>query len=99
MLIPALGFIAGCLCFGLVGVVLLRLRKPGRFRLIDLGLFVAGAMPTSAVAGWLYGLVAADWNGQLKSGVAVVGLSCVLLVSGAVGGLGAIWLFNRGRGG
>jgi hypothetical protein len=97
MLLPAFGFIIGCVFFGVVGAIVLRLRKRERFRLMDLALFVAGALPTSLVAGWLYRVLVADSNGLLHSAAAVVAFFCVLFVSGAAGGLTAVWLFNRFR--
>jgi hypothetical protein len=96
MLLPALGFVVGCGFFGIVGLVVLGIWHR-RFGLMPLLCFVAGAMVSAAGAGWLYGHVVADAQGQLQSRASVIGLFGVLLVAGVGGGAGAVLLLTKRR--
>ena len=97
MLLPAIGFIVGCVVFGIIGAVVLPLRPTPRSRVRDLPIFVAGALGNSAVAGGLYGLAFATPNGLLESRVAIFAMFTVLLVAGSSGGLCAVAIFRRFR--
>ena|SRR6185437_3028788 len=94
MLLPLMGFIAGCTVFGVIGlpvVLFLRARRP----LAAVPAFVVGAMLSAALTGWLYGRIFADSHGLLDSRVSVLGLFATLLVGGTLGGLAAVTLLAR----
>jgi hypothetical protein len=67
MLMPALGFITGCLFFAVIGFASFGLRRR-RPTLKGLVTFVVGAMVTSAGVAFLYRVAVADSEGQLHSG-------------------------------
>jgi hypothetical protein len=95
MLLPMMGFIAGCTVFGVIGlpiVLSLRTRRP---IVHALPAFVVGAMISAALTGWLYEQIFADSTGFLASRVTVLGFFATLLVGGIVGGLGAVTLVGR----
>ncbi len=95
MLLPMMGFIAGCTVFGVIGLPIvfsLRTRKP---ILRVLPAFVVGAMMSAALTGWLYGRIFADSDGLLAGRLTVLGLFATLLVGGTLGGLAAVTLLGR----
>jgi hypothetical protein len=95
MLLPMMGFIAGCTVFGVIGlpiVLVLRTRRP---MVHALPAFVAGAMISAALTGWLYGRTFADSQGLLGSRLSILGLFATLSVGGTLGGLAAVTLLGR----
>lgn len=98
MLLPSLGFLTAVAVFGLVGWALLSLRRRGEATPVNLALFVGGGISSALGAGWLYGVLVADQNHELKSRNAVLGLLPCLLVAGTAGGLCLVLVaVRRGR--
>jgi hypothetical protein len=96
-LIPAVGFVIACTIFAGVGALALSRIPRLHLSLVNVVVFVIGAVPTSAFSAVAYGWVFANKAGELNP-VAVLGLFAVLLVAGLLGGLLAVvvwtWLMR-----
>ena len=86
MLLPLVGFFIACTIFACIGAAVLALVPKLRPTLVNVAVFVLGAVPTAAVSAVAYGRVYANETGVLNP-VAVLGLFAVLLVAGLCGGL------------
>ena len=89
MIIPLVGCLLACTIFGCIGAALLALIPHLRPTLVNIALFVIGAVPSCGAAAIAYGRVFGDATGELRL-PAVVGLFAVLLVAGVCGGLLAV---------
>ena len=100
MLIPAVGFLIACTIFAGVGAVALSRIPRLQLSLVNVLVFVIGAVPTSAFSAIAYGWLFANKAGELNP-VAVPGLYAVLLFGGLFGGLVAVlawtWLMRFAR--
>jgi hypothetical protein len=72
LILPLFGFIIGCLVFGIIGMILLKVTPFFRLTISNLSLFILAALPGALIAGNLYGWIAVDSNGQLTSTITVV---------------------------
>jgi hypothetical protein len=86
MLIPLVGLFIACAIFACIGTAVLALVPKLRSTLVNVALFVLGAVPTSAVSAVAYGRVFGNETGELKP-FAVLGLFVLLLFAGVCGGL------------
>ena len=92
MLLPFIGFIAGCVVFTILGSIVLGCIPTLRLTAVNLLLFVIGAFPGALALPYLYGRIFASSNNQLTSRTAVLGLFGVILVGAIAGGAGLVWL-------
>jgi hypothetical protein len=100
MLIPLVGFFVACAIFACVGVAVLAFIPRLRPTLVNLAVFVVGAVPSAAASAVAYGRIVGNEIGELNS-VAVIGLFVVLLVVGLCAGLLSVlaykWLMRVKR--
>jgi len=93
MVLPVLGFVAGCLCFGFVGLVLLS--RDERISGRNLLVFVASAMVSAIVIGAMCSLTAGKITEEpLHSAISLVSV-VLALVGGAAGGLVGVSMASR----
>ena len=90
-----MGFVAGCVVFTVVGLVVLRFLPKLRLTRSNLFVFVVGAFPSAAVFGYLHELVFADAEHELHSIVAVLGFFMAMLVGAILGGTTLAWIKAR----
>ena len=95
MLLPFIGFVAGCVVFTILGSIVLACVPTLRLSVVNLLLFVMGAFPGALALPYLYGRIFADSNNQLTSKTAVLGLFVVMLVGATGGGAALVWLRIR----
>jgi hypothetical protein len=103
MILPMLGFLAGCSMFGIIGAIIgggvLLLGRPkslskDRGRLTrGLAVFVAGAMASAGAGAWLLGRALAD--SPSKSPISVWSGFGILVLMGTLGGLAIVFLTAR----
>ena len=86
MLIPLVGFLVACAVFACIGAAVLAFIPKLRPTLVNVAVFVVGAVPSSAVSAVAYGRLFGNETGELTS-VAVIGLFVVLSIVGLCGGL------------
>jgi hypothetical protein len=87
VIIPLVGLFISCAIFTCIGAAVLALLPHLRATLANVGLFVIGAVPTSAVAAVAYGRVFGRGTGELHGGALVLSLFGIMLVAGLCGGL------------
>jgi len=87
LIIPLVGFFIACTIFAGIGAAVLVLVPKLSLTVVDVVLFVVGAVPSSLVGAVVYGWVFGDQTGELRSTAAVLGVFFVLLVAGLCGGL------------
>ena len=101
MIIPLVGFFIACTIFASIGAAVLLLAPKLSLTLVDVVLFVVGAVPSSLVGAVVYAWVFGDQTGELRSTAAVLGVFFVLLVAGLSGGLLPVlvhkWLMRSKR--
>jgi hypothetical protein len=100
MILPMLGFLAGCSVFGIIGASLIggvlligrpkSLVKDPRRLTRGLAVFVAGAMASAAAGGWLLGRALAD--SPVKNHISVWSGFTILVLMGTLGGLVIVFL-------
>src|SRR5580658_6283209 len=94
MLIPLVGLLLACAVFAGVGVAVLAFIPKLHPTLVNVSVFVVGAVPSSAVSSIAYGRIFGNGAGELNS-VAVIGLFVVLLISGLCGGYLSVLAYER----
>jgi hypothetical protein len=87
MLVPLVGFVLACVIFASLGAALLALMPKLRPTLMNVGLFVLGAVPSALVGVIAYGRLFGNDEGELHSAGAVLGVFPVLFLAGVCGGL------------
>jgi hypothetical protein len=90
-----MGFVAGCVVFTVVGLVVLSFLPKLRLTRSNLFVFVVGAFPVAAVFGYLHELVFADAEHELHSAAAVLGFFMAMLVGAILGGTTLVWIKVR----
>ncbi len=95
MLVPLVGFVLACAIFASVGAALLALIPKLRPTLLNVGLFVLGAVPSSAASVIAYGRLFGNTEGEIDSAGAVLGIYLVLFLAGACGGLLTVLVSKR----
>jgi hypothetical protein len=94
MLVPLAGLFIACAVFACISAAVLALIPKLRLTLINVVLFVIGAVPSSLVGGFVYGRVFADANNELSNPVALFGMYGVLLAAGLCGGLLTVLIYQ-----
>ena len=95
MLVPLVGFILACVIFAAVGAALLALTPKLRPTLMNVGVFVLGAVPSSFAGVVAYGRLLGNDQGELPSAGAILGVYLVLFLAGVCGGLLTLTTFRR----
>ena len=91
MLLPFLGFVTGCLFFGIVGTILIKTISYFHFTFMNLLIFLTGALPSAFIVSAVYGWYVAGPDGLLENTSSVLGLFFVTLFGGVIGGLSLLY--------
>lgn len=94
MIIPLVGLFIACAIFAGIGAAVLSLLSHLRLTLVNLVVFVMGAVPCAFVAAVAYGRVFGNVTVELAPR-AVLGLFGVMPVAGLTGGLLAVLAYGR----
>jgi hypothetical protein len=93
MLLPALGFLAACICFGVIGLIVLSRNET--ISGSNLFVFVVTAMVSSVLVAAVYTLTAAKITAEpLHSIISFISLVAIV-VGGTKGGLLGVSIVNR----
>ena len=100
MILPMIGFLAGCSVFGIIGAIIIGsllligrpkgIAKDPRRLKRGLAVFVAGAMASAAAVGWLLGRALAE--SPTKGHISVWSGFAILILTGSLGGLAIVFL-------
>jgi hypothetical protein len=93
MLISLVGLFIACVIFACIGTAVLTIVPKLRPTLVNVAMFVLGAVPISAASALCYGRIFGNETGELNPN-AVLGLFVVLSVAGCCGGLLSVFAYR-----